>query len=1205
MNILKKQKICNKNKLTFSKLLKTDIVYITKYIKNNKRNFIIYEKKSIFTKIKQIMKYLNDNINNKYNTKNKEYTVLKDFNDNNSNYIKKNFFIKNNKSINLINSEKLKHISTNYSSNEIIEYKNSLYPKNDDLKSINIHQTLVPLIKDNEFGIVRAYDEDLDKGLEKFKSKCLLANKYNLDNNLLDNSTNNTVLNDLSYKIYNNQKKYYTLYKEEFKYNLKENEMFYNEVHYKINKINKCNYTYNDKTTIRDFNKFNYDLDNNIELTNPLNHPFAKPILKTIDNSFSNKNYNKENNTNRQDYTDNFYYLEKFTFENSIKLDANRYIDAESNFSDKRNFKHSRRFKRISEEIEEMLQSIILNNEFCPIESNNETYLFYLKNSLHLNAIINNINLNNIKPKERGNLKKILNLVSKNNDDINTLSSQKTFYNKSLFKEIFNLNDLDNLINLYPNDYNLIEHIKKIILHIEQDYENLYNSSNLIHDYVFNHDNTLLAIIFKSLTKPIGVFDIMIKDLNNNLMYPYIIKNSTGKVAFDFNKSIYYAKFNKNLRSDKIFRHFIEDSKKFYSKKSTLEFKNDILIYYEDNINYNLSVYNCNSYKYIYIELSKTNNHNNILNLLDNNYSNEIWFKPSDNKISDFTCIKRINIGYNYKVKYSSNKFFILINKIKHNFLEKFLFSISVTNNNNNNYYIEKPHNLKNNYQIDAKKDNNKNNCLVDNKIMILNNNLNDNEYINEIEKNSTSKIISNRNNYKFSQLYNKDKIKLIVTNYNIIDFEVFNNYLVTHEHFYDLNSYKKSEQIFTITNLNNLETIKHKPLYNLDTNLDLENYSNNLYFSIKLSDNKNFKSSYFRYTISNISNPKKTFDYSFGTNIVYNIHTEYFPYILSSLNKDVLKYQTDLDIDNLTTEEWLIPNRDNFTIPVILTYIKNSFDVQSSKYIFFIKGSDSKLDNMEFDAKKLILVKRGFVLVYPILRGLSNLYNNEWFNSGIKENKINNINDLVDVITYFKKINSININKNKIILYCYQTGSITGFHTVLKLNFLIDYCVFYDGIFDLLDNNLYFCDRNINLNSDYNNYYNNTNSISYLVKKEFGDIYKIEDNILFNISKLISPYHLDLKNYGVLYPTLVFACSKYNKILFNQNIKMLASLRNLNRENWIKESYISKSNANDNFEANNKFLQFDCFNLDFEAIIGDVSEVAYLYSIIIGDNIN
>ncbi len=63
------------------------------------------------------------------------------------------------------------------------------------------------------------------------------------------------------------------------------------------------------------------------------------------------------------------------------------------------------------------------------------------------------------------------------------------------------------------------------------------------------------------------------------------------------------------------------------------------------------------------------------------------------------------------------------------------------------------------------------------------------------------------------------------------------------------------------------------------------------------------------------------------------------------------------------------IKMRDDFEIPMIMTYNRTFYNDQSP-WILFTKGMQSSKSDLEFDYTKIGLMNRGIVCAYPLVRG-------------------------------------------------------------------------------------------------------------------------------------------------------------------------------------------------------------------------------------------
>ena len=60
---------------------------------------------------------------------------------------------------------------------------------------------------------------------------------------------------------------------------------------------------------------------------------------------------------------------------------------------------------------------------------------------------------------------------------------------------------------------------------------------------------------------------------------------------------------------------------------------------------------------------------------------------------------------------------------------------------------------------------------------------------------------------------------------------------------------------------------------------------------------------------------------------------------------------------------------RDDFEIPIVMTYNKNFYN-EDSPWVLFTKGVHSSKEDLYFDNNKMSLFNRGIVCAYPLVRG-------------------------------------------------------------------------------------------------------------------------------------------------------------------------------------------------------------------------------------------
>jgi len=108
---------------------------------------------------------------------------------------------------------------------------------------------------------------------------------------------------------------------------------------------------------------------------------------------------------------------------------------------------------------------------------------------------------------------------------------------------------------------------------------------------------------------------------------------------------------------------------------------------------------------------------------------------------------------------------------------------------------------------------------------------------------------------------------------------------------------------------------------------------------------------------------------------------------------------------DFLATEVRMIPSRDGKMIPVSLLYqkglnLKNNNPVLMDGY-----GNSGSSTDLLFDPSYIPFIKRGGVYAYAHVRGGGEL-GEDWIKDGQFPNKMNGVNDVVDVADYFVKNN-------------------------------------------------------------------------------------------------------------------------------------------------------------------------------------------------------
>ena len=185
------------------------------------------------------------------------------------------------------------------------------------------------------------------------------------------------------------------------------------------------------------------------------------------------------------------------------------------------------------------LCSFQLSNNLILFKKNREDITLYL------------INSHNLAAEERG----LLDIIKLQEKDIEV-------------KEVFGLNDFIEL-NTRFTDLNFLDFTKRLIDKIEMEEDCLY-------DMYLNKNEQFLVLVFDMYGDQKS-FDLLIKDIKNDVLLPVVIYNTDGKIAFDDFDGVFYTQRDISGRFHKVFRHQIGKS-----------MRNDILIYNEKSENFKL-----------------------------------------------------------------------------------------------------------------------------------------------------------------------------------------------------------------------------------------------------------------------------------------------------------------------------------------------------------------------------------------------------------------------------------------------------------------------------------------------------------------------------------------------------------------------------------------------------------------------------------------
>jgi len=138
-------------------------------------------------------------------------------------------------------------------------------------------------------------------------------------------------------------------------------------------------------------------------------------------------------------------------------------------------------------------------------------------------------------------------------------------------------------------------------------------------------------------------YTIQIKNLETNEILPLKIENTTGGATWaNDNKTFFYSrKDEQTLRPDKIFKHELDSSP-----------ENDILVYFEKDETFDVSVYKSKSRKYIMINSDST---------MTSEYRYLLASKPN----GKFKVFQKRTRGLEYSISHFENHFYIVTNKDK------------------------------------------------------------------------------------------------------------------------------------------------------------------------------------------------------------------------------------------------------------------------------------------------------------------------------------------------------------------------------------------------------------------------------------------------------------------------------------------------------------------------------------------------------------
>ena len=141
----------------------------------------------------------------------------------------------------------------------------------------------------------------------------------------------------------------------------------------------------------------------------------------------------------------------------------------------------------------------------------------------------------------------------------------------------------------------------------------------------------------------------------------------------------------------------------------------------------------------------------------------------------------------------------------------------------------------------------------------------------------------------------------------------------------------------------------------------------------------------------------------------------QYFLY--SNIFKELLSLpfaEKVTDFNMLQTEVVWVPSRDGKKIPVSLVYQKGLVLKNNNPILIEGYGNGGAVTDVMYDPNYVPWIKRGGIYAYAHVRGGGEL-GEDWTKDGQFPNKMNSINDVVDVAAYFVKQNYTSPNKQLI----------------------------------------------------------------------------------------------------------------------------------------------------------------------------------------------
>ena len=155
-----------------------------------------------------------------------------------------------------------------------------------------------------------------------------------------------------------------------------------------------------------------------------------------------------------------------------------------------------------------------------------------------------------------------------------------------------------------------------------------------------SQDNKIASFAIDTVSR--RIYTIQFKNLETGKIYPEKIENTTGGSTWcNDNKTVFYTRKDKSLRSYQIWKHLLGTDS-----------KNDVLVFEEKDETFNCYVYKTKSKKYIIIGSSAT-------------LSDEYRYIPADNPDAEWKIIQKRVRNLEYSIDHFGENFYITTNKDK------------------------------------------------------------------------------------------------------------------------------------------------------------------------------------------------------------------------------------------------------------------------------------------------------------------------------------------------------------------------------------------------------------------------------------------------------------------------------------------------------------------------------------------------------------